>query len=69
LTTEERKELIEQLKNLAVERAGGSPSDSNYDPELLDVMWRAAEELELYPGITAFPVPTVPNFPDLLKGE
>ncbi len=40
------KELAEATRNLAYERAGGSPSESNYDPELLSLMCAGADRLD-----------------------
>ena len=35
-----------ELRDLAARRAGGSASEANYDPELLDALTSAAEQIE-----------------------
>ena len=39
-------QLVDNIRGLAYLRAGGGPSDNNYDPELLSIMLIAAEEIE-----------------------
>lgn len=39
-------DIVERLREVAAERAGDGPSGKAYDPELLDVMFCAADELD-----------------------
>lgn len=39
-------DIVERLRDVGAERAGGGPGDSNYDPELLVVMYDASEVIE-----------------------
>lgn len=39
-------DLVARLHELGAERAGGSTGEANYDPELLSVMYDAADTIE-----------------------
>lgn len=39
-------DLVERLRSVAYDRAGDGPSGPAYDPELLEVMTDAADEIE-----------------------
>lgn len=39
-------DLVEQLKDVISDRAGGSTSEPNYDPQLLDIGFTAADRIE-----------------------
>lgn len=56
----------ERLRELAYERAGGSPSDANYDPELLEALTDAADDIGTLTALAAGLAVTVI---DLIEGE